>query len=150
MKTRTNKKIKNLNLTSMLDVCFLLLIFFVLTANFAHSEGYLPADLPHPGTPSHLTPPPIPDQPVHIYLDSLGATDCMINVDSEQFDNFTALYQYLDHHQFRSNNLKGIYSSDTPIIIHAKNNVIYGHVLNAYNATLHAKYKNISFAQPNQ
>ncbi|MDO5580982.1 MAG: biopolymer transporter ExbD [Planctomycetia bacterium] len=44
-----NKKSIDLNLTSMIDVIFLLLIFFIFTTNFDKIEKMLPADLSLPG-----------------------------------------------------------------------------------------------------
>lgn len=42
--------IPDLNMTSMIDVIFLLLIFFVFTANFDELERLLPLNLSQPGT----------------------------------------------------------------------------------------------------
>ena len=41
--------IMNLNLTSMIDVVFLLLFFFLAASRFTVPEGTLPADLPKKG-----------------------------------------------------------------------------------------------------
>lgn len=48
-----------LNMTSMIDIIFLLLVFFVLTASFARTEELLPTNLLLPGTiTTEVEPPP--------------------------------------------------------------------------------------------
>lgn len=149
-KKKTPKKLEELNLTSMLDVCFQLLIFFVLTASFAKGEGYLPADLPAGSGVGESEDPP--KQPLHIRLKSLGGlpSEFQINADTERVDNFNQLYLFLKRNQFNSKNPAGIYSDDNPIIIHAEGNVVFGHVLNTYNSAMRANYKNVNFAMPDQ
>ena len=47
---RMGRSLPTLSMASMIDVVFLLLIFFLLTVNFRAREGYLPSRLPHKAT----------------------------------------------------------------------------------------------------
>ena len=61
-----------LNLTSMIDVVFQLLIYFGVTSSFAVGEGVITAKLPTgPGTPEQSQKPP--EQPLKIVVNSAGA-----------------------------------------------------------------------------
>lgn len=140
------KQMEELNLASMLDVCFQLLIFFVLTASFAKGEGYLPADLPA-GSGSAAKEDTVPKQPLHIRIRSLGGTEYAISAGSSAPANFKELYSFLHDNQDNEAG-PGIYPPDNPIIIHAENDIVWGHVINAYNAAVRARYENVNFAMP--
>jgi len=148
---RRPKSIQEMNLTSMLDVCFLLLVFFLLTASFTMGEGYLPADLPQP-------PPPdeeasigikIPEQPIIITLRSLGdgAVVIQVSTPSEPPSSFAELRHQLKALQNRPDNPFGVYKKTDPIIIKPDGIVSWEHVIDAYNQCVAAKYENINFAE---
>lgn len=142
-------KVSQLNLTSMLDVCFQLLIFFILTASFAVGEGILPADLPS-GQASKPNPDDPPEQPINIRLKSLGGQDVTIQIDglAEPPRNFEELFKQLNTWRYdASSNPTGPYAPDNPIIIHPESSVIWGHVVNTFNAAIRAKFQNVHFAQ---
>ncbi len=142
--------VKQLNLTSMLDVCFQLLIFFVLTANFAMNEGILAADMPQ-GVPPTPTEPTTPDEPVVIVLRPVGANDVSIWVQrgpSISDGDFHRLYTYLNNSRFDPRtNPNGLYENDNPIVIKPMPKVQWEHVVSAFNAVIRAKYTAVSFAQ---
>ncbi len=142
--------VSQLNLTSMMDVCFQLLIFFIVTASFAVGEGILPAELPAgQGKKSSETEPP--EQPVTILLRSLGGQDVAVEIlgnSTPLGKNFNELYAVLWQLQNRSDNPNGPYTPEDPIIIKPDGSVAWGHVVNAFNAAIRAKYTNVNFAQP--
>lgn len=140
------KQMEELNLASMLDVCFQLLIFFVLTASFAKGEGYLPADLPA-GSGSAEKKDELPKQPLDIKIRSLGGVEYSLTAGSSSPANFKELYSFLESNQDNEKHA-GIYPPDNPIIIHAGNDVVWTHVINAYNAAVRARYSNVNFAMP--
>lgn len=139
-----------LNLTSMMDVCFQLLIFFVLTAAFAVGEGILPADLPAGESAAASDDPNPPTQPINIVLRSLGGQD--VSIQLENFPsppaNFNELYTMLKSVQNSPQNPTAPYNPDDPVIIKPDGTVKWGHVVNAFNAAIRAKYTNVNFAQP--
>ncbi len=149
--SRTGKfrpaKIAELNIVPMLDVCFNLLIFFIMVAQFSVGEAILPSDLPghrDPDKERYVATP----SPLVIALRSVGGDDCVIDMpgltSAASPANFEQLYQKL--HTVQGN----LYSIDDPIIIQPDPQTPWDHAVNAFNAANRAHYKNISFrdAQP--
>lgn len=140
-----------LNLTSMLDVIFLLLIFFVLTASFALGEGILPADMPRGESESESDELP-PTQPIEITLRSLGGYDVSIQLagDPSPPETFNELYQKLSGLQRTEADPGRPFGADDPVIIRADSEVRWAHMVSAFNAAVRARYTNINFAQPTE
>ncbi len=138
-----------LSLTSMIDVIFLLLIYFVITASFMINEGILSASLPQgPAVPQDV----VDDkQPVFIELTpAADDTQVIINVDGQQFSGFADLYQYLANqlHAPELGKPGGIYPVDNPMVIRPRGQVRWQHVVATFNALVRAKYEVVSFGQP--
>ncbi|MEM6553656.1 MAG: biopolymer transporter ExbD [Planctomycetota bacterium] len=134
-----------LQLTSMIDVIFLLLIYFVITATFMIDEGFLDASLP--SGPASAPEDELPKEPVVIELAPAGNNDTLftITVDNQPVDSFTDLYTVMNN---QSELQGGFYAVDTPLIIKPRARVRWQHVVNAFNALVRAKYEAISFAPP--
>ncbi|QNN22780.1 biopolymer transporter ExbD [Planctomycetales bacterium ZRK34] len=150
MSRRRSKRMKQLNLTSMLDVCFLLLIFFVLTASFDLGEGILPTELPHDGLSANANPTTPPPMPLNIALRSLGGDDVSIQVSGMTAApaDFHELYAVLaDHRYDPATNPTAPYMEEDPITITPDRTVRWAHVVNAFNAARRARYANVQFAQ---
>lgn len=139
--------VRELKLTSMLDVCFLLLIFFVLTANFSMGEGILPADLPG-DTPITDVTVEIPPQPLAIALHSLGDDQVSIQLagPNESIASIDELRRVLRDRQLSPSNPGGIYSDADPVVIQPDATVSWSHVVGVYDAAYSAAYENIHFA----
>lgn len=138
-KRRGTKKMEQLNLTSMLDVCFQLLIFFILTASFTVTEGILPAALPFgQGTESLEDP---PETPINVALSTSGGADVAIHVEglNKGLTSFEALYGVLAER-------RGLYGEKTPVNIKPGRAVQWQHVMNAFNQARRAKFKSVNFA----
>ncbi len=148
---RPQRGVRQLNLTSMLDVCFQLLIFFILTANFAMNEGVLPADLPQGNPPDPVDVPP-PEEPLKIVLlpaggDGEGVSVWLESVEIKEPEPLDTLYLRLKTMRWdEKTNPTGTYEADNPILIKPEGEVRWGHVVGAFNAVLRAKYTNVSFA----
>ncbi len=144
-----------LNLTAMIDVVFLLLIYFVLTANFSVGEGVILAKLPQGGgTPKESIKPP--DRPLNINLTSASLAGVRISIEgAPSVNTFSDLIRVLiglqdDPERGRTT---GAYRPDNPVIIRPDGRVRWQHVVNAFNAAIAARYSNVSFAtaqQPSQ
>jgi biopolymer transport protein ExbD len=65
-----------LRMAPMIDVVFLLLIFFLLTANFRSQEGFLPADLPQQVTRAAQ----MEQMPLELWLESQADGSCEIQI----------------------------------------------------------------------
>ncbi|MEX2673593.1 MAG: biopolymer transporter ExbD [Phycisphaeraceae bacterium] len=146
---RPVSRVHEINLTPMLDVCFLLLIFFVLTASFALGEGILPADLPRGESAAESDEKP-PAQPIEITLRSLGGGDVSIELvgDPSPPGDFHELYIKMRSMQATVDDQSAPFNADDPVIIHADSTVRWAHLVNAFNAAFRARYANINFAQP--
>jgi len=138
------------NLSSMIDVIFLLLIYFVSTVNFTPDEGVLTAKLPQgSGRPSTDLAPP--QRPLNILLTAAGETDCRIQIEGypqapgsfNELATFLIKLQYDPEQGLRS----GAFKPDSPVVIRPESGVRWQHVANAFNAAVRARYTNINFAQ---
>ncbi|MEM1444563.1 MAG: biopolymer transporter ExbD [Planctomycetota bacterium] len=150
-KSRAMGRVGQLNLTSMIDVIFLLLIYFVVTSNFRIDEGVLTATLPQgEGKPQVST--ELPPQKVEVLLTagSVDDTQVAIQVGSQAFASFAELRLDLASKLYdpEAGQLGGLYEADNPIIIQPGTNVRWQHVVDAFNACIAAKYTNVSFAKP--
>ena len=143
----------DLQLTSMIDVIFQLLIYFVVTASFAIDEGVLTAKLPQ-GSGTAAETDELPPEKVTINLASgPGETTVAISRgNGQRYASFTELTQDLDRLRYdpEAGQTSGIYESDNPIVIEPTGYVRWQHVVAAFNAAIAAKYENVSFAEANQ
>ena len=146
---RGKAEITDLNLTSMIDVIFQLLIYFVVTASFMIDEGILTAKLPvGAGSPAEQD--ELPPEKITITLASgEGATSVTIKRGRQEYDNFGQLAQDLDRMRYDPDigQLDGIYEADNPVVIEPTGYVRWQHVVNAFNAAIAAKYTNVSFSE---
>ena len=135
-----------LNLTSMIDVIFQLLIYFVVTASFTIDEGVLTAKLPEEGISQKQTTPEPPERPVGIVIESHGLADFRLRVEGYPelpANSFSALSMLMK--QNATNNTWD--PEKKPVVIKPDGQVRWQHVVNAFNAATAARYKNVSFAQ---
>ena len=129
-----------LQLTSMIDVIFQLLIYFVITANFMIDEGTILATLP--GNAAETDKVQTPEQPVVIELRSGddGVT-YDLTVDGYRIDGAAGLFAYLDG-QVKG----GAIAIDDPVQIKPQGEVRWQHVVNVFNACVRAKLEEVGFA----
>ncbi len=138
-----------LNLTSMIDVIFLLLIYFVITASFSADEGILTAKLPE-GTGKPAEVPKPPERPIRIRLASTSSpNDVRIDLVGlgRSPRTFGELHTLLSGMQLNDRNPSGAFKDDNPVIIEPDGHVRWQHVVNAFNAAIRARFTNVSFAQ---
>ena len=160
----------DLNMTPMIDVVFLLLIFFIVSTEFRTIEGLLPTNLPRQQGVSAADPlePPLP--PLRIIL----SNDPNLGLDPErhpftgiitcpQLGRLPKASDYLLPNQPAHAVLKPLeevtkrlrertgefgerYRTDTPVIIQVDAGVEYGNVMLLYDAVLGARMEKVSFA----
>lgn len=131
-----------LQLTSMIDVIFQLLIYFIITANFVVDEGTIKATLPGDAAPSKEPTPP--EIPTNIYLTtSDDGITYQLRVDTTQVDNISELYGVM-----YSRLQGGRMDTDDQVNIHASTNVRWQHVINVYNACVRADLEKVGFVIP--
>lgn len=146
-----------LNLTSMIDVIFQLLIYFVVTASFMIDEGVLTAKLPQ-GSGSPIAADELPPEKINIRLAADPADDTLVRIERGSTNNpvryasFIELASDLDRLRYdpQIGQSDGIYEPDNPVIIEPQGTVRWQHVVNAFNAAIAAQYTNVSFAEAAQ
>jgi biopolymer transport protein ExbD len=125
----------------MIDVTFLLLIFFSVTTTFKRAEGYLGAKLPTDvGQPTVA----LPISPIVIRVQQYGAGPNEYRLRIDQFVESPATFGDL------TRMLKDIqgnpgFDENTPVVIAAEPDASWDHVVNCWNAALRAGCKNIAF-----
>ncbi|MFK7790933.1 MAG: ExbD/TolR family protein [Phycisphaeraceae bacterium] len=129
-----------LQMTSMIDVVFLLLIYFVITANFTIDEGTLLATMP--GNSAQDRPEDTLDPPTNIELTSAddGVT-YRIRVDGQEPANASALATYMTNRV-----ASGQMAKDDIVQIKPQGVVRWQHVVNVFNACVSAELENVGFA----
>jgi len=128
-----------LKLTSMIDVVFLLLIFFVVTANVTIDEGTLQARMPGNSKPDLTQLPPVPVL-VDIRSSDDGLTYSM-KVDGVGVQGASELSAYMTNRV-----ATGQMASDDLVKITPQGVVRWQHVVNVYNACVTAKLEQVTFA----
>jgi len=132
-----------LNLAPMIDVTFLLLIFFSVTTTFKRAEGFFSARLPKDaGRPSVA----LPITPIIVRVQQYGpnAADYRLTVD--HFLNAPATFDELSAFLTQVQSNPG-FNAETPVVIAAEADVVWDHVVGCWNAALRAGCKNISFGR---
>ncbi len=130
-----------LNLAPMIDVTFLLLIFFSVTTTFKKAEGYLAAQLRHTaGRPTV----PLPVSPFIVRIQQYGPNpgDYRLRVDNfiASPATFGELTRFLRQEQGNPG-----FSDQTPVVIVPDPDQPWDNVVNCWNAALRAGCKNIAF-----
>ena len=131
-----------LNLAPMIDVTFLLLIFFLVTTTFKRPEGIFAAQMPRDaGRPVA----PLPISPIIV----------RVSQPDPSFDAYTIRIDNSTRHPNTFNELAGFlinlqanpgFDRQTPVVIFPQPNVRWDHVVNCWNAAVRAKCANITFA----
>ena len=153
LKHKPSIRVAALNITSMMDLVLNLLLFFVLSASFAMSEGNLPATLPTgggtgAGLADDTTKPP--ENPIVISLHMIGNDQAMIQIDGSNTvpRNIDDLYDMLKNWNRANNSSTGIYAADNPITIKPDRATNWKQVVDVFNAVIRARYTSVGFAAP--
>lgn len=136
-----------LNLTSMIDVVFLLLVYFMVATEFKLGEEIYRLDLPRRGAPAD--PFVLPRDPLHIVLASTGPV-CRIRLPGPyaQPAGFGELHGFLVENRRTAGAVGGLFEADHPIIIEPTGTTRWEHAMEAFNAAVRARYTNVTFAPP--
>ena len=136
-----------LNLTAMIDVVFLLLVYFMAATEFKLGEEIYRMDLPRRGRA--VDPFALPRDPLRIQVSST-APGYVIRVPGAPVrpETFQELYDFLDQSRRGEGAVGGLYEADHPIIVEPANTARWEHAMEALNAAVRARYTNITFAPP--
>lgn len=138
----------SLNLTAMIDVVFLLLVYFMVATEFKTGEEVYRLDLPQNLQSSQQRDPfELDEQPLRITVSSvgLGVNDYRIRLEGPytQPRTFDELSEFL-----RPDSDTGkLFQPDHPIIIEPTSTTRWEHAMEAFNCAASQRYTNIIFAQ---
>ncbi len=130
-----------INLAPMIDVTFLLMIFFLVTTTFERAEGLLSSKMPKEGAASVA----LPLTPIVVRLTPTGDAGVLIRVDQLKSTptDFRELALLLKELQKKPG-----FDAKTPVVIASEREVAWDHVVNAWNAALSAGCTRVAFGQP--
>lgn len=143
---RRRPAVLSLNLTAMIDTVFNLLFFFMIASRFGAIEGLLEARLPAKAAASAAPAVEVPRTPIRIRLlpDTADPAKCRATIDGFEATplEMAALPGALAH----IHTLPGFDDQFVPVYLLAGDDVIWDHVVNAYNAAVVARYERVFFA----
>lgn len=150
-----NRPRLNVNLTSLIDVTFLLLIYFMVATNMSIGEEAYQMDLPQRagGAASQRDPFKLDDEPLRILVSSVNddPREYRIHIDGPfpQPATFEDLHEFLRQRQINEANAGGLvlFEPDQPIIIEPTRSTRWDHAMEAFNAAARARYTNITFSR---
>ena len=129
-------------LTSMIDVTFLLLVFFLLTFTFREQEGQIRADLPSRGGHARGTRDVFGSVRVTIHPAGRDGRDAVFEIEGAETALTSAqeLYAALRARREVLADTRGI------LIIRPSHKVRWQHVVEAYNQAVRARYDDVGLA----
>jgi len=136
------------NMTPLVDVVMVILIFLMLAGSFAGAEHYLVSNVPYTPKGAGGEPPPpgfVPDTPVEIRVDSPTADRFVARVESATADDAMRLKAVLEklRNQLES---AGTKRDKVQIVISPGRNVKYKFLVEVYQAALQAQFEKVGFS----
>ena len=133
----------------MIDVVFLLLIYFMVATEFRSAEASFPMDLPEKGRNAALV---LDDEPLVVLVESSGIMPGDVRVQLE--GPWKSIHSLLELKNFlRANRADGVgsgglFTPTHPIIVRPNNETRWEHAMAAYNTLVEARYTNITLGKP--
>lgn len=134
-----------LNVVPLVDVLFLLMIFFVIAGTFGLSEGVLASRMTLGGRGGWGTPLPISPVVVEVLADQSPGVVYRLRLGQRDRD----LHQpaELAAELKRVNELPG-FGAQTPVVILADDNALWNDVVEGWNAILLSGFQDVAFGNP--
>ncbi len=142
-----------LNLTAMIDVVVLLLIYFMVATEFKLGEEIYRLDLPpRQQARQQRDPFELDEEPLRIEVvtsgPGAGAYRLKIEGPYSQPATFEALFEFLRQRRIDEHAVGGLFEPDHPIVIVPSRTTRWEHVIETFNAPARARYTNVTFAKP--
>lgn len=143
-----------LNLTAMIDVVFLLLIYFIVATKFSANEEVFRLDLPdRQAAQRNVDPFELDEEPLRIQVASgqlLAFDSYTLRVEGPypQPESFDALYDFLQSRRIDEGRFGGLFPENHPIIIEPTSSTRWEHAIAAFNAAARAGYSNMILGKP--
>ena len=132
------------NFAPMIDVSFLLLIFFLVTTSFERAEGILASQMPRDsGAPTVA----LPLSPIVVRLVQTGAGRDDFSMGIDQVERTPRSFAELTA-TLRAIHERPAFDTETPGVIVAGDDVRWDHVVGCWNAALRAGCERIAFGEP--
>jgi biopolymer transport protein ExbD len=139
----------SLNLTPMIDVVFQLLIYFMVSTNFAQGEQAYRVDLPARDEGAAADPFRLDEEPLVIELAAGAGGPAAIRIAGPwpQPANAEALFEFLASRQLGPRNPDGLFAIDHPILVSPGPEVRWEDTVDAFNSAVRAGYTRVGFAE---
>jgi biopolymer transport protein ExbD len=142
-----------LNLTAMIDVTFLLLVYFLVATRFKLGEEIYRLDLPDRSAQQQ---PPDPfeldEEPLRIRVATTGplpnAYRLRVDGPYEQPRSFDDLEEFLEQRRITAGVTGGLFEPDHPLLILPTATTTWQHAMQTFNAVARAQYTNVTLGQP--
>jgi hypothetical protein len=139
-----------LNLTSMIDVVFLLLVYFLVATDFKQSEEIYRLDLPERREGVALDPFELDDEPLRILVRASGVAgdDYRLRIEGARGEvgDFESLYEFLAGRRIDGMG-GGLFAEDHPVLVVPSPDTSWAFAVGAFNAAVRAGYINITFEE---
>lgn len=133
----------SLNLTPMIDLVFLLLFFFLTVSRFSAREGTLPAQIPARAAAVSAE---VPRTPIRVRLEAEPGNPQVCRAIIERFNDSPMPMSELAGALQKIREMNVGFDEQTPVHLAAGDDVVWDHVVNAYNAAFAAEFTKIYFA----
>lgn len=137
-----------MSITPMIDVVFLLLVFFICTVHFERREEVFTTDLPQRG--STADPLALRDPPITIEVGATSSSGCTIALRAEgapaQVQGFDELASVLGALRRRAGDY-GLYESTHQVLVVPSRDSSWQDSVDAFNAAVRAGFANIGFSE---
>ena len=137
------------NMTPLVDVVMVILIFLMLAGSFAGAEHYLVSNVPYTPKGAGGEPPPpgfVPDQPLEIRVDNPIEGRFVARVESVSVDDAVRLKALLERLKNRLN-AAGTKPDKVQVVIAPGRNVQYKFLVEVYQAALQAGFEKVGFSE---
>ena len=140
-----------LNLTAMIDVTFLLLVYFMVATQFRLGEEVYRLDLPERKPSQQQNPFELDEEPLRIKVATvgygLGAYRLRVEGPYRQPATFAELHEFLRDQLIAADSPGGLFRDDHPVIIEPTRVTNWQHALEAFNAAARAHYTNVTLGR---
>ena len=145
----------SLAMTPMIDVVFLLLIYFLVATDFRMGEEVYRMDLPQREGAGPRDPFQLDEEPLRIAVNSTGIAPTMytLHIDGPypQPATFGDLHAFLSEKQVDGAGVASaagaLFRREHPIVVQPTRNTTWEQAMEAFNAAARARYTNITFGK---
>jgi biopolymer transport protein ExbD len=133
----------------MIDVVFLLLIYFMVATEFRRAEASFPMDLPAQGRNTESA---LDEEPLVVLVETNGKliSDLRVQLEGpwEAVHSLAELKKFLRANRADGFGTGGLFTPDHPILIRPHSETRWEHAVAVYNTAVQSRYTNITLGKP--